>query len=181
MKKILVSFFSLLLLVSMSVPAFAASNSDAILDALRSGIVVDGKTVEIPANYINQAENYFSSHQVTDAQANYLLAQINSAKKAIQASGVTNLSKLDAGTKQKILSEVQSAANSVDLKLTIGSNKTVQIADPNGSIVFAGGNPIKTTGLQINWTSGIFSILLLMTGVASVCGYLIYKNKLLEH
>ena len=180
MKKLLVSFISLLLLFTVAVPAFAATNTDAILDSLHSGVVVNGKTVEIPVNYINQAENYFASHKITDAQANYILAQINAAKKSIQAAGITDLSKMNASTKQQIITDAQSAANNIALKLTIGADKKVKIADSNGIVVFSGGDPIKTTGLQIDFIAYFMPTAFLLIGIAVVCGSLIYKNKLLE-
>jgi hypothetical protein len=142
---------------------------------------VNGKTIEIPANYVNQAENYFASHQITDAQASYILAQINAAKGAIQAAGVTNLSHIDATTKKMIISAAQSAANEVDLKLSVGADKNVKITDSNGAITFSGGNTIKTTGIQINWAGWFFSIGLFFTSMVCVLGFLIFKYKLLEN
>ncbi len=180
MKKLFISLFSFLLLFSISVPAAAASNSDAILSALRSGVNVNGQTVAIPVNYVNQAENYFASHQITDAQANYILARVNAAKASIQAAGVTDLSKIDANTKRKIISDAQSAANNIDLKLTVGADKNVKIADSNGTVVFAGGNTIKTTGLQINWAACLLPVGLFLIGVAGICSFLIHRFKLLE-
>lgn len=159
-------------------PAHAAANTDAILSALRSGITVNGQSVKIPANYINQAENFFVSHKITDDQARYILAEINGAKAAIQQAGVTNLKKMDKATKNKVLSAAQAAANNVDLNLTIGSDKKVQIADSNGTVAFTSGNIIKTTGINWNWPlwaavwSGMF------IGIIGICFFLIHKLNL---
>jgi len=181
MKRLLTLLFCFLLFSSVALPAAAASNSDAVLASLRSGVVVNGKTVEIPANYINQAENYFVSHQITDAQASYILAEVNAAKAAIQAAGITSLSHMDANTKRKIIVAAQSAANKVDLKLSVGADKDVKITDSNGAIAFSGGNTIKTTGLQLNWAVCLLSVGSFFTAVFSLVGFLICKYKLLEN
>lgn len=161
-------------------PAHAASNTDAIISALRSGITVKGQSVKIPASYINQAENFFASHKVTDEQARYILAEANGAKAAIQKAGVTDLKKMDQATKNKVLASAQAAANDIDLKLTIGSNKNVQIADSKGAVAFTSDSVIKTTGPAWNlplwvagWASGFLWIM-------AVCLFLIRKFRLME-
>lgn len=158
-------------------PVHAASNTGAILSAMRSGITVKGQTVRIPTSYINQAENYFASHKITDAQARYILAEINGAKAAIQDAGVTDLKKMDKATKNKVLAAAQAAANNVDLKLTIGSDKNVQIADSDGSVAFTSGNIIKTTGMSWDWPLWIADWAGIFLGLIGGCFLLIRKLK----
>lgn len=181
MKKIIMIALALVLTVFMTVPSFAASNTDLILDSLRSGVNVNGKIVTIPANYINQAENFLDSHQITNAQTQYILAQISGAKEAIKEAGITNLSNLDPATKEKILAAAANAANAINLKLTVGSDKKVKISDTNGAIAFSDDNVIKTTGLSIDWSSILIYCIapfLCITGTSFLC---IHKYKLLEN
>lgn len=166
--------------LSMVQPVHAASNTDAIVSALRSGITVKGQTVKIPASYINQAENFFASHKITDRQARYILAEVNGAKAAIQKAGVTDLKKMDQATKNRVLASAQAAANDIDLKLTIGPNKNVQIADSEGAVAFTSDNVIKTTGpawslplWAVGWAGGFLWIM-------TVCLFLIRKFRLME-
>lgn len=168
-----------LLAVSVAFPAGAASNTDAILASLRQGVAVNGKTVEFPANYINQAENYFASHQLSDAQVEYILAEVNGAKAAIRDSGATDLKKLDRATKQKILSAAQAAADEVDLKMTVGSDKKVKIADAGGTVIFTDENPIKTTGAALNW-GVLFAAGASFLAVLGICFGLIARYGLVE-
>ncbi|HEX2986198.1 MAG TPA: hypothetical protein VHO71_05215 [Caproiciproducens sp.] len=179
MKRSMAFLFSFLLIFALAVPAFASSNTDAILSALRSGVEVNGKTVAIPASYVNQAENYFASHQVTDTQANYILSEISAAKATIQSAGVTNLSKLDPAVKRQIISNAQAAAGSLNLKLSIGPDKSVKIADQNGSVVFTGGNPIKTTGLGIDF-SGFIWVSAFVLAAAAACLFIVIKKRLFK-
>ena len=158
-------------------PVHAASNADAILNALQEGITVKGQTVEIPASYVNQAENYFASHKISDAQARYILAEINGAKAAIQGAGVTNLKKMDKETKRKVLASAQAAANNLDLKMTVGSDKNVQIADSSGAVTFTSDDVIKTTGLNWNWRLWAAGWAGALTGAIGVCFLLARKLK----
>ena len=164
-----------------SFPAHAASNTDAILDSLRSGVMVNGKNVAIPANYVNQAENYFASHKISDAQANYILAEVNAAKAAIRQTGVTDLKKMDRATKRKILAAAQAAANEIDLKLTVGSDKSVKIVDSDGSVAFSDENVIKTTGPSVDWRSWLMLWGGGFLAVLGACCFLIRKNRLQEN
>lgn len=158
-RRTIISIAALLLfvLVPFKFSANASSNADAILSALRSGVEVNGITVTLPAGYINQAENYFASHSITDAQASYILGEIGGAKEAIRAAGVTDLKKMDKNTKMQILSAAQAAADKISLKLTVGADKTVKIADSNGKVAFSDSNPIKTTGLQVDYSLPVFA------------------------
>jgi hypothetical protein len=174
----LISF--LLLLTFVFFPAHAASNTDSILAALRSGITVNGQNVVLPATYANQAENYFASHKISDAQASYILAEINAAKEAIQEAGVTNLKNLDKSTKQKILSAAQAAANKIDLKLTVGSDKNVKIADSNGTIAFSDDNIIKTTGVSFDWKKSI-PLFISFFAIIGFCAFAVLKFHLLRN
>lgn len=182
LKKIITSIFSVsLCMLFVIFPVYASSNSNAVLSALRSGVNVDGKNIVMPASYINQAENYFASHQITDAQTRYILAEINGAKAAIKEAGVTNLKNMDKATKQKVLAAAQSAANDIDLKMSIGSDKHVQIVDPKGSAVFNDNNVIKTTGPSINYSDWAFAWSAVFLLAIGGCFFFIKKYNLMEH
>lgn len=183
MKKIRTMIYTALfmaLLLCFSVPVNAAANTDAILDSLRAGITVNGQTVPIPASYVNQAENYFASHHITDDQAQYILEQVEAAKAAVRESGVTNLKKLDKSTKNRILAAAQAAADEANLKLSVGSNKNVKIVDSSGNVTFTGENVIKTTGAAVLWQPGAAFCAALISAGVFLCSFLIFKYRLLE-
>ncbi len=177
--KRLFCFILAVFLLFAAVPARAASNSDAIISALKSGVVVNGHVVNIPASYINQAENYLAAHKLTDEQVEYIVGQINAAKAAIRDAGVTDLHKINPTTKQEVLSAVQAAANEANLKLTVGSDKKVKIADSNGAIAFTDESPIKTTGANVHFALTLVPLSLLMTAFC-LCVFGISKYKLLK-
>ena len=177
--KRLICFALAAFLLFAAVPARAASNSDAIISALKSGVIVNGHVVNIPASYINQAENYLAAHKLTDEQVEYIVGQINAAKAAIRDAGVTDLHKIDPTTKQKVLSAARSAANEASLKLTVGSDKKVKIADSNGAIAFSDESPIKTTGASVNFHLFLVPLFLLMSAFG-LCVLGISKYRLLK-
>jgi hypothetical protein len=179
-RKIIYMAFFISLIICFAVPARAAANTDPILASLREGITVNGQTVPIPASYVNQAENYFASHHLSDDQAEYILAQVEAAKEAIRESGVTDLKKLNKSTKNRILSAAQAAADEANLKLSVGSNKNVKIVDSSGNVTFTGENVIKTTGAAIFWEPGASFCAALISAALILCSFLIVKYRLLE-
>jgi hypothetical protein len=179
-RKMIYTALFMSLILCFAVPARAAANTDAILDSLREGITVNGQTVQIPASYVNQAENYFASHRLSDDQAEYILEQVEAAKAAIRENGVTDLKKLDKNTKNRILSAAQAAADEANLKLSVGSNKNVKIVDSGGNVTFTGENVIKTTGSDVPWErSAAFCAALILADLL-LCSLLIFKYRLLE-
>ena len=178
-KTIYIAFF-MSLIFCFAVPVRAAANTDAILDSLREGVTVNGQTIPIPASYVNQAENYFASHHITDDQAEYILGQVEAAKAAIQESGVTDLKKLDKSTKNRIMAAAQAAADEANLKLSVGSNKNVKIVDSIGNVTFTGENVIKTTGAAVDWKRSAAFCVALISADLFLCSFLIFKYRLLE-
>lgn len=179
-RKMIYTALFMSLILCFAIPAHAAANTDAILDSLREGVTVHGQTVPIPASYVNQAENYFASHHISDDQAEYILGQVEAAKAAIQQSGVTDLKKLDKNTKNRILAAAQAAADEANLKLSVGSNKNVKIVDSSGNVTFTGENVIKTTGAAVEWKRSALFCASLISADLLLCSFLIFKYRLLE-
>lgn len=179
-RKMIYTALFMSLIFGFAVPVRAAANTDAILDSLREGITVNGETVPIPASYVNQAENYFASHHITDDQAEYILEQVEAAKEAVRESGVTDLKKLDKSTKNRIMAAAQAAADEANLKLSVGSNKNVKIVDSGGNVTFTGENVIKTTGFAVPWKRGAELCTALISADLLLCSFLIFKYRLME-
>ena len=181
MKKIFISILAIFLSTSLfALPAHASSNTDAIISSLQAGVEVNGTVVSIPASYINQAENYFAAHKITDAQSTYILAQISGAKEAIREAGITDLKHMNEQTKQKIFAAAQASANEIALKMSIGSDKNIKITDNSGSIAFSDENVIKTTGPSVNWHLWEWVWGVAFASVIGFCLFVVRKYKLLE-
>lgn len=155
MKKVVCFLCVLAMMVTFAVPAFAAGKDD-IMSELNAGITVGDKTKQIPAQYINAAQQYLDNNQLTDEQYAAVLANVKAAKQIVVDSGITEFKDLDAATKNAIVAEVQKAADTLGLKVTIDiDNKTVAVTDKDGKVIFSNGDPIKPTGAQADATAAI--------------------------
>ncbi|MGN1456626.1 MAG: hypothetical protein ACI4XP_01580, partial [Acutalibacteraceae bacterium] len=124
MKKILkvlsVGLLSAAVAVSASSVAFAAGINEAeqkILDELHTTVTMNGVEKTLPADYINQAENYFNTVDITDEQANQVISGIEDAKAYLTSTGASSFSALSTEQVDTFVSKCQSAVAPVNLTL----------------------------------------------------------------
>jgi hypothetical protein len=163
-KKFTTLFLTLALVVGTSITAFAAPNDDTIA-AL--------KNAKVPATYIIQAENYLKTNTLTADQSVAVVAQITDAGNVIEASGITDLTKLSAADKDKILQNVVDAGNSIGLTINVtkqsnGQFSIVAVNAAGESVLNLTSNEVKQTGLDntIIYVGGL--MILLAAGSALV-------------
>lgn len=97
LKVVSATFLAAAVAVTASSAAFAAginSAEQSILDELNTSVTMQGVEKKIPASYINQAENYFNTIEVTDEQAAQIVAGIEDAKKYLESTGAANFKSL---------------------------------------------------------------------------------------
>lgn len=170
MKKVLkvlsAGLLSAAVAVSASSVAFAAGINDAeqkILDELNTTVTMNGVEKSLPVDYINQAENYFNTVEITEDEANQIVAGIEDAKSYLESTGASNFKSLSSEQIDTLVSMSQSTVAVVDLTLSYTkSTGAVSIVDNSGNTVFTatvssfngnGGtsnNTIKTTGADFN-------------------------------
>lgn len=176
MKKILSAVLSVAVIMVCSISVFAAginSYEKQILDTLRAGINLNGTVSYLPAEYINQAENYLNtSVDITQAQAQEILGYIEEARALVLADGADSIEGLKSQTNEAVFKMAQQAAAVLGLKLTISGNKVVVITDAEGNVVFKGDRTIKTTGAEFDPTNavllgGAILVLIALAGVAT--------------
>lgn len=181
MKKLMALLTSVLLIVAISLNASAAgldSNKQKILNALKASVSVDGKTVSIPADILNQAENYLLRDDVviTADQASAVVEQINASIQVVKDAGVTSMGALNGAQKTEILNKINKAAEAVDLTVSLDSAKNEIKVMSDGKLVAAVEPALKVTGP--NATSIVIAI---FVGIAllSACYVVARKGKLL--
>ncbi len=179
MRKVILAFILVALIVSLSINAFAATginaNEQEVLDLLSSSIVlgVNDWKFEIPQKYINTAKNYFTGNcDMSDAEKEAILAYINAGIEVIKndaaaqnASGTTfSLDKMSAEARSTVLSIGKSACEEVDLQLTYNSaENAVIITDKTSSTpVFESTAIIKTTGEPLTMDAAFVGIAVLV-------------------
>ncbi|MGL5540816.1 MAG: hypothetical protein ACRDBX_04170 [Erysipelotrichaceae bacterium] len=175
MKKFFAVVASLSLCAMLSVTAFAAGSLNtfetAILDALKASVTVNGTTVSVPSAQLNDVEKYFMSEgvDVTDAQSQIVLAQIQKGKDYVIANGITDLTRVNVTQGKALVAIAQPAADALNVRIVADYvNGTVTVYDASGNVISYMESPIKNTGLGFETTAMIGAMLLGVMGVATV-------------
>lgn len=166
MKKIVaIMLMAIILVVPCALSANAAEPAintaeQSVLDALSSTVTVNGRSYAIPAQYVNQAKNYFTTIEMTEAQASAIIAQINIAKAEVQTNATPStlqLKDLPSAAKQRIITAGQAAAATVNLTLVYNAardeviiTKNPTTAGETPTVLFTDSPVIKTTGADVN-------------------------------
>ena len=180
-KKLFVVVAVLCMTFAMSICAFAAeitTDEQKIIDVLKAGTVVDGKTVKIPAKYINQAESYLMKKDVSKAEVDKVLGYVDDAKKYMTSNKITDLNEMTSKQMNKMVSIAEDAAAVVDVKLTVNTKTgVIKGVDKDGNIVLSGEETIKQTGMDVNAT---VAVAVALAAVVAVCVIVAAKKKVFE-
>ncbi|MER2080258.1 MAG: LPXTG cell wall anchor domain-containing protein [Ruminococcus sp.] len=175
MKKV-VSIFAALLLVAISVvSAFAAdvnANEKKVLDELKTSVKMQGTDMYLPDAFVNQAENYFNTIDMTAEQADKILEVIKFGKSQLEATGAKNIADCTTAQKKelmatlvKVMAPVNGTASydKATGEITLKSEKGEVIFKAVPTLVAKGGGKsvdvngkttdggvIKTTGASAN-------------------------------
>lgn len=192
MKKIISLIIALALVIACAVSASAVSGITAdeqrIIDALSKKVNLGQGTVlvEIPAIYINQAEDYLTKADLKTQQIDEILANIADAYEMLENADAVSFSSVNATVKNQILKKIEDAASVVDADLVIQKgdkadkfdvtlnftgDSTVpgySSSDAPVNIPVVGGNIIKQTGVEGNVMYVIVATSVLMLGLAFV-------------
>lgn len=166
MKKISAILIALVLVAATAVTAFAAginSSEQAVLDELKTSVAMKDGEMVIPTEFVNQAENYFNTIDMTEAQSKDIIAVIKDGKNFLKNSGASNISDLSFAQKQELLGYGERAVAILDMTMSYDkTTKKLTIFDSNGKVAFSATpiltktgaiaeNPIKTTGSDVNY------------------------------
>jgi hypothetical protein len=143
-KKLTTLLLALSLTVGTSITAFATPNEDAIA-AL--------KNAKVPATYVIQAENYLKTTTLTADQSAAVIAEITEANAIVNASGVTDLTKLSETDKNAVLAKIVDAGKAIDLTVNVTKQSNGQYLvvakDASGNTVLNfSSNEVKQTGMD---------------------------------
>ena len=138
MKKLASIFVALLLVAVSVVSAFAAdinANEKKVLDELKTSVKMQGKDMYWPDSFVNQAENYFNTIDMTAEQADEFIAVIKSGKTQLEATGAKNIADCTKTQKKelfvtlgKVMAPVGGTATHVGDEITL--------KDKNGEVIF---------------------------------------------
>lgn len=153
MKKLIAAAIVAITVCFSFTTAFAAginSGEASVLRNMRTPANMKGNKVYVPASYINQAESYFNTIEMTSAQAGKINSIISQARSFLQGTGKSSVSELSASERRTLLNYASSAAAVLKLSAAAGSDqKNVKIISKNGGVVVDdSANVIKTTGTE---------------------------------
>ena len=150
MKKIVITIIAFMLIALFTTNSFAASllseNERAIIDKLKS-------ISSIPAEYINQAENFFLRDEVDIDNADALdaIANIENAEKIVVENGINSfadLKNLSTTSQQNIIDIIKKTADIFGAEAAIDVNKKVAVVTYKGATVFESRGVIQKTGFD---------------------------------
>lgn len=184
MKKVIGFVVAVLVIFGLAVPASAdgaiTSIEQSVLNELNAGLKVGGKQFYFDAAEINAASNHLKRVDLTQAQADEAIKNIQAARALVEgvsvdASGATTLGQalklLPANVISQLQSYVVAAGKAVGVKITFGANgnySAVTITDTNGSPVYQTGTPVKNTGSNYVLSGIAFSSIIIAAAGAVV-------------
>ncbi|MBO0441896.1 hypothetical protein [Candidatus Enterococcus ikei] len=172
---------------SASADGAISATEQPILNELNAGATIGGKKFNFDAAETNAAENHLKRVDLTQAQVDEAVKNIQSARALVEGvsvntSGANSLAQAIGLLPTNVISQVQNyaiaAGNAVGVKITFGargSYSAVTVTDANGAPVYKAGSPVKNTGSNYA-LSGITFGSLIVAAAGAV--FVSRKNKL---
>ncbi len=193
MKKLSAMLVALILVAATAFTAFAAGindNEQAVLNELKTSVKMNGSEMVIPSEFVNQAENYFNTIDMTADESNDIIAILKKGESFLENSGASNIADLTFAQKQTLLAYGKEVVGVLGMTMSYDtSTKTLTIYDTNGKVAFSAvptltkagqikdNNAIKTTGAEANFggVAAVSAVALIM--VAGGAFYLVKTKK----
>ena len=140
MKKLSAIFVALLLVAVSAVSAFAAGindNEQKVLDELKTSVKMQGTEMYWPEAYVNQAENFFNTIDMTEDQADKVLSAIKSGKTQLEATGAKNIADCTTAQKKELMTTLKNVM--APLNGTASYDKTtgeITLKSESGEVIF---------------------------------------------
>ena len=140
MKKLSAIIVALLLVAVSAVSAFAAGindNEQKVLDELKTSVKMQGKDMYWPDAFVNQAENFFNTIDMTADQADQILAVIKTGKTQLEATGAKNIGDCTTAQKKELMTTVRNVMAPVNG--TASYDKTtgeITLKSESGEVIF---------------------------------------------
>lgn len=141
MKKFSALVLALVLVAATAVTAFAAginSSEQVVLDELHTSVTMQGNKMVISDEFVNQAENYFNTIEMTADESKEIIAIIEEGKTFLEGSGAANIGDLTYGQKQTLFAYGKKVVGVLDMTMSYDkTTKVLTIYDPDGNVAFA--------------------------------------------
>lgn len=140
MRRIFAFIVALLVAAVSAVTAFAAGineNERKVLDELKTSVEMQGVEMNWPAAYVNQAENYFNTIDMTSDQAEQIIAVIRSGKTQLESTGAKNIAECTAEQKKELMSSLTKVMEPVNGTASFDNvSGEVALKSESGEVIF---------------------------------------------
>lgn len=169
MKKLSAMLVAFILVAATAFTAFAAGINDseqAVLNELKTSVKMNGSEMVIPSEFVNQAENYFNTIDMTADESSQIVAVLKKGESFLENSGASNIADLTFAQKQTLLSYGKEVVGVLDMTMSYDtSSKKLTIYGKDGKVAFSltkagsvqDNSVIKTTGAEADF-SGIIAV-----------------------
>ena len=141
MKKLSAILIAMIMVAATAVTAFAAGineHEQAVLDELRTSVTMADGEMVIPEEYVNQAENYFNTIEVTAEESADMIAVIKEGKTFLVNSGASNIKDLTFAQKKELLAYGEEVVAVIGMTMSYDKpSKTLTISAPDGKVAFS--------------------------------------------
>lgn len=156
MKKLSAMLVAFILVAATAFTAFAAGINDseqAVLNELKTSVKMNGSEMVIPSEFVNQAENYFNTIDMTADESSQIVAVLKKGESFLENSGASNIADLTFAQKQTLLSYGKEVVGVLDMTMSYdtSSKKLTKAGSVQDNSV------IKTTGAEADF-SGIIAV-----------------------
>ena len=140
MKKLSAIIVALLLVAVSAVSAFAAGindNEQKVLDELKTSVKMQGTEMYLPEAYVNQAENFFNTIDMTEDQADKVLSVIKSGKTQLEATGAKNIADCTTAQKKELMTTLTKVMAPVNGTATYDKTTgEITLKSESGEVIF---------------------------------------------
>lgn len=176
MKKLSAMLVAFILVAATAFTAFAAGINDseqAVLNELKTSVKMNGSEMVIPSEFVNQAENYFNTIDMTADESSQIVAVLKKGESFLENSGASNIADLTFAQKQTLLSYGKEVVGVLDMTMSYDtSSKKLTIYGKDGKVAFSAvptlptltkagsvqdNSVIKTTGAEADF-SGVIAV-----------------------
>lgn len=128
MRKILVSIFVLVLVLTCFMTVANAATKDELIAAVSKTYTVAGKKVSLSNSDLVKVKRYVSENEISSENADAIIAKIDEAVNLMDKEGTSDPTKLSKSKKEELLNIAKEAASLAGASLTYdANNKSISI------------------------------------------------------
>ena len=167
------------LLLTLSVKAFAMSQSDFIAYVSKAH-TVNGITYQISSSQKKQLVDYLNDHPITEAQADEMKTKFDSLLSYAGSNGIRKASDATRSQKETLLAKANEIAAVIGVSVRFNStNKTLEFYDKDGKMITAIGLELGNAEQFVQTGSSNYAYLAVPValGVVALAGIVVFKKR----